>query len=255
VLEQAFDRIGWPGQAQFEKQATDARNYIEDPLEAQQTLNKIQEDKEKAQKTYWETEQAHIYKSIDYTKRAKKVLKTLNELENNLAAVLQEKDLKLYDHVKPKYESDYENNYTSQELTDYLYSCGIDIMAISDPSPQQEKEQALVKSLSNQFTEQFSYLMQQIGQPDPMTQEDCLQLLQAIPGLKQTVQSHYVELYQTSAPNYTHLTAIILHTILQSTPLPIGKTIQIKNMNDVKKRIHRLGGALQAMLSDIPQSN
>ena len=59
----------------------------------------------------------------------------------------------------------------------------------------------------------------------------------------------YIATTPSNSQAFTHINGLVLHSILTAGTIPIGPTMQLKQLNELKKRIHRLNIAIRQVIA------
>jgi hypothetical protein len=202
----------------------------------------------------------------------------------------------LLDCVPEDELSNFENDYSEQELHAYFQSLKKVVST--------DREKHFVALLHHRDHSAFASIMQRLGQPEPISKQDFVDLLHAstpcwddiisafsfrtkemvlplddsikyfaqittqiinestaLP-LGKTIEraalfagiislGHFASTPRliTVEERISYITPMILQAIIQSTPRPLGNTIMLTSMQEIKKRVHKLTGAIEQKLT------
>ncbi len=186
-----------------------------------------------------------IQKFIDNVEKAKQLLLELKAAKEDLCQSLSNKKVSLVDYIPNNYESNFENDYSDQELAEYLNSCG--------ESPYIKFRKAFVEVMHMRGQEAFARMMQGLGQPVPVSTQDFFELLHQVPQFDETIFAHNPKLREDMVifeQRVKYISQVVLKIIIQSAPQPLGKTIQLTSLQEIKKRIYKLTLAIEQRLRE-----
>ena len=205
------------------------------------------------QKEAFEKEAKIIQANREDVQLAKQLLEELKAMKEEMYSILASRNEPLDSYLEEGYESDFENDYSSEELATYIASCG--------QLPQEDREQAFVICLQTNLARAFKTIIARLGQEEPVTTQDFISLLQDAPQLSRHILAYYPAIAQlpTNSQAFERIKGLALHAIITAIPMPVGQTIQLKCLNELKKRMHNLTIAIKqaiahpAQLLDQPQ--
>ncbi len=190
-------------------------------------------------------ESACINRKLENTQLAKKLLQELRSIKEEAYEILKNNKEDLSNYIDAnQYEANFENDYSNQELVAYFNSCGEAL----HPS---FFRRALFEEICIQGQETFELIMKRLGQPEPVSTQDFMDLLQLVPHLDETILMSNADLKKDEVildQQVKHITQVVLRIIIQSTPLPLARTIQLTSLQEIKKRIHKLTVAIEQKL-------
>jgi hypothetical protein len=223
----------------------DIKNYVEYRGRYEKFLKRA-EQKEILEEGAIQVEAACINGKLENTQVAKQLLEELQSLKEEAYKILKnnKEDISNY-IVANEYEANFGNDYSHQELVAYFNSCGEAL----HPS---FFRRALFEEICIQGQETFGLIMQRLGQPEPVSTQDFMDLLQLVPQLHETILMGNADLNKdevTLDQQVKYITQVVLRIIIQSTPLPLGKTIQVTSLQGIKKRIHKLTVAIEQKIT------
>jgi hypothetical protein len=200
-------------------------------------------------------EAAMIKKEQDNTVIAREILEKYDRMRQTLVEMLATRQVLLIDcdatvHVPDwkadydleMYEPDWENDYSQEELVAYIKSC-IQV-------PQDIREQVFVASLRATAAELFANIRTTLGQQMPVTTREFLNLLQSAPQLGHQVTAYYpyIAAMPTNGATFSHVHGLVMHAMLASESA--YNKIEVRHLNEFKKRMHQLRIAIQKVLSN-----
>lgn len=204
-----------------------------------------------------EVEANMIKRRYENVQLAKQLLLELQAVKKELYQICINKRVRFVDYVRNDYESSFENDYSDQELREYFNSCG------EAPHTRFRKDFAEVMRMRGQKA--FALIMKRLGEPAPVSIQDFIGLLGQVPRFDEIILTHNPKLKEEvdevdSAlikedlvmfeQRVKYISQVVLRIIIQSAPHPLGKSIQITSLQEIKKRIHKLTLAIEQKLRE-----
>jgi hypothetical protein len=126
---------------------------------------------------------------------------------------------------------DWEKDYSQEELKDYLSSCF--------QVPRLAQEKAFAVEAQSLAADTFSEIIKRFTQPASVTTQEFCNLWQTAPKLNQLITAYYPDGLHTE-----RYTGILLHALLASGKQPIEGMMQVRQCNEIKRRVHKLKAAI-----------
>lgn len=99
----------------------------------------------------------------------------------------------------------------------------------------------------------FALIMKRLGQTAPISTQDFIELLHQVPQFDEIISAYIPQLRDDKfifEHRVKYISQVVLKITIQSTPQPLGKTIQITSLQEIKKRIHKLTLAIEQKLRE-----
>jgi len=158
---------------------------------------------------------------IDHVAQAQKLLLELQELKNELCQIIAVKRIKGVGYITNSHLSNFENDYSDEALSTYLKNCGRGAYA--------DREKHFIALLCNKCHSSFENIMQRLGQPEPVSKQDFVDLLHATAPFDAIISALNFRVTQKTLPfvdRFKYFSKISLQIINQSPTLPICKTAE-----------------------------
>jgi hypothetical protein len=201
-----------------------------------------------------EKEAVMIEKEKNNAVLAKEILEEYDHMRQMLSEMLATRQVLLVDadstvHVPDwksdydleMYEPDWKNDYSQEELVAYIERCS--------QVPQNIREQVFIVSLRATAAELFANIRATLSQQMPVTTRDFLDLLQSKPLSHQiTAYYPYIADMPTNSAAFAHIHGLVMHAMLVSEST--CTKIEVRHLNEFKKRMHQLSMATKQVLSN-----
>jgi len=234
------------GEAFLQEIQQEAEKKLEKAI--QEIVKNLTEDTKAA-----ELEASMIKRRYENVQLAKQLLIELQAIKKELYQISIKKRVRFVDYRHNDYESNFENDYSDQELREYFNSCG------EVTHTRFRKDFAEVMRMRDQKA--FALIMKRLGEPEPVSIQDFIALLGQVPKFDETILIHNPKLKEEKLKakkedsvmfeqRVKYISQVVLRIIIQSAPQPLEKTIQITSLQEIKKRIHKLTLAIEQKLRE-----
>ncbi len=184
--------------------------------------------------SYWRQEQLYVKGMFGDPVIARKLLDELKALKLEMEKMLAASHENLADYVCEDYESDPENDYSQEELGDYLSS------HVITPSAN-----PAVKAMQKAIAGQHQAILKKLGSKEATPVKDLVAILEQSPTLP-----GYIRMYNISLSGPT-LRQYILQAFVSQLKEPYEPYFQDTSLNRIKKNFHRFKIATYQVVKEI----
>ena len=185
----------------------------------------------------FEKEALRIRRRIEeYPQLARQLLNELQGQREELSRILSERNETLGTYgYEAGYESDPEHDYTSAQLAAYLHTYYL----------SESADHPLIQLISEALGDSMEILIHQLGSEQMVSRQDFEASLQPLHSIANVLAT-----YETShgAPL---LVKQVLQAIVAHIPSPYGRSFQVNQFNEIRKRFHKLKSSLTQVVQAI----